>query len=297
MTIDAKKLPSIKEKLDAAYKNYKEYGEFNPSIFKKYWIDGKKQATIVYDETRDYVKSTLADVQDAVLFKDEDFPEFDKIIGLPPLYSSQDIDNFSFNVEDQMISSFPILTIQPMNYSMVSENQKLDKAEMQKLNRIFKFAVIADNTISYNHTNTYSPSAIAQDLQNLMTFSTAGEVRQLMNVSGGIFGGENARQIMMAVPTLLNQTLKALDKGFQEYSKNGGKMPISLANVGQDVLRNMLMGARTDFPNIWQGSQTGMSWSFTVELRTYASDVTSQMYKEDILLPMEVLIPIEPLRG
>ena len=297
MTIDAKKLPSIKEQLDAAYKNYKEYGESNPSIFKKYWIDGKKQATIVYDKTRDYVKSTLADVQDAVLFKDEDFPEFDKIIGLPPLYSSQDIDNFSFNVEDQMISSFPILTIQPMNYSMVSENQKLDKAEMQKLNRIFKFAVIADNTISYNHTNTYSPSAIAQDLQNLMTFSTAGEVRQLMNVSGGIFGGENARQIMMAVPTLLNQTLKALDKGFQEYSKNGGKMPISLANVGQDVLRNMLMGARTDFPNIWQGSQTGMSWSFTVELRTYASDVTSQMYKEDILLPMEVLLSLSLPKG
>ena len=247
------------------------------------------------NETYRNVTDALKTFEAGMFYTDEDFPTFDKTIGLPPLYTSQDVYDFSFNVEDQMISSFPILTIQPMNYTMVSPNQKLENAEMKKINKIFKFAVLADNTISYNHANTYSPAAITQDLQNLMTFSTAGEVRQLLNVGGGVFGGsEHTRKIMNAVPALLSQAIESINAGF---AANPGVVPNSMIGLGTDVLRNMLMGARTDFPNIWQGSQTGMTWSFTVELRTYASDVTSQMYKEDILLPMEVLLSLSLPKG
>lgn len=247
------------------------------------------------NETYRNVTDALKTFEAGMFYTDEDFPTFDKTIGLPPLYTSQDVYDFSFNVEDQMISSFPILTIQPMNYTMVSPNQKLENAEMKKINKIFKFAVLADNTISYNHVNTYSPAAITQDLQNLMTFSTAGEVRQLLNVGGGVFGGsEHTRKIMNAVPALLSQAIESINAGF---AANPGVVPNSMIGLGTDVLRNMLMGARTDFPNIWQGSQTGMTWSFTVELRTYASDVTSQMYKEDILLPMEVLLSLSLPKG
>ncbi len=294
-TILPKYISAIKEKFNAYKQNRATPTE--PSAIEQ-WVDTSKKKVIDnYDRTYNYVKIKLEDIQDAVLFKDEDFPEYDKIIGLPPLYSSQDIDQFSFNVEEQMVSSFPILSIQPMNYSLVSPNQKLNRAEMQKLNRIFKFAVLADNTISYNHSNTYSPSAITSDLQKLMTFSTAGEVRQLLNVGGGLFGGENARQIMMSVPTLLNQAIKSMDEGFRSYAAKGGTITPALANIGHDVLSNMLMGARTDFPNIWQGSNTNMSWSFTVELRTYASDVTSRMYQEDIILPMNILLSLALPKG
>ncbi|MDD3399415.1 MAG: hypothetical protein PHW93_07470, partial [Candidatus Methanomethylophilaceae archaeon] len=193
------------------------------------------------NETYRNVTDALKTFEAGMFYTDEDFPTFDKTIGLPPLYTSQDVYDFSFNVEDQMISSFPILTIQPMNYIMVSPNQKLENAEMKKINKIFKFAVLADNTISYNHANTYSPSAITQDLQNLMTFSTAGEVRQLLNVGGGVFGGsEHTRKIMNAVPALLSQAIESINAGF---AANPGVVPNSMIGLGTDVLRNMLMGA------------------------------------------------------
>ena len=235
-------------------------------------------------------------LQDAVLFKEDDFPICDRVIGLPPIYT----DGGGFiNIEAEMLNAFPILTVQPMNYSLTSPDQKLKNAEMEKLNRIFKIAIQPNNNITYSHSNTYSPSAIEEQLQQLMTFSTSGEVRQLLNVGGGVFGGEDARKIMNYVPQLVGQSLTAIDEAVKErYKKDEISAPTAVfSHIGQDVLRNLLLGARTDFPNIWSGSNTGLSWNFTVELRTFATDVESEMYINDIILPMDVFLSLSLPKG
>lgn len=245
----------------------------------------------IAEKTQTAGMDLLKDINNLAELSEKDFPKSDSIMGLPPIGASGSESEFS--VFDQLVSSFPILTLQPFKMFGVKQEGKFDR---EVLSVIYKFAIIPTTDVSYGHSNQYGPSSIAQTVEQLMNSETMSQVRQLAFVSGGALG--NAFRAGASTTTeAINQTLKALYVNMPDNVKNnpiGGPM----AAVGMDVLRGLLLGARAAFPNIWQNSQTGMSWNFTVELRTFATDPTSNQYKKDILLPLECLLALSlPVGG
>lgn len=245
----------------------------------------------IAQETQTAGMDLLKDINNLATLSEKDFPQSDSIMGLPPIGTSGSEEDFS--VYEQLVSAFPILTLQPFKMFGVKQEGKFDR---EVLSVIYKFAVIPTTDVTYGHSNQYGPSSIAQTVEQLMNSETMGQLRQLAFVSGGPLG--NAFRAGASTTTeAINQTLKALYASMPANVKNnpiGGPM----AGVGMDVLRGLLLGARAAFPNIWQSSQTGMSWTFNVELRTFSTDPTSDQYKKDILLPLECLLSLSlPVGG
>lgn len=207
------------------------------------------------------------------------------IMGLPPLWKEYDTD---LGEIDLMRHSFPILRIQPIEVKL-QESSSDKKYRTQLVGQEYEFAVRADNAIGYSHTNNFSPSGITNDLKQLITLNTAGELRQMIKTSGGIFLGGQMQAALNSVQEGTRETIEALGHALRN-STAGTYMFDSLGAVGTDVLNGLLLGARIDLPNIWMDSQTGMSWTFTIELRTMATKPSDEAYQREILLPLEVLL-------
>ena len=233
--------------------------------------------------------------QAKVSFDKSDFPVLDSIIGLPPGYTVDQYAGVDFNIQDQMESEFPILTIEPMIFEL-KESDGIFPYIAEKVGIQYQIAVMPNDTqISFTHSNEYKPSAITKELQDLMTFGPMGDIRQLSHVMGGPLG-DAMRYAGQTVQTGMDNMLESISHGI---SKNIEAHPIlrQINGIGNDVLRAMLLGARSDFPNIWQNSGTGMTQSFTVHLRTFATDPDDKVYIQQIIDPLSAFLSLSLPKG
>jgi len=222
--------------------------------------------------------------------KDITFPKVDRIMGLPPI--GAETDGEYFDTRSFLEVTFPILHI----IASACEWENITKPmNVKKLSQEYQFAVIPDTSISYSHTNNYYASNIEQDLANLIRLNTAGEIRQLALVSKGPTG-----QAFSGVGVAyLDELIRQMTDVLQTYgARIGGNAAQLYTALGADVSRTFLGGGRIDIPNIWEDSNTAMSWTFTIDLRTFATDPNSEMYFRDIIQPLEVLLKLSlPVGG
>ena len=216
--------------------------------------------------------------------KDIIFPTIDRIMGLPPI--GAETDGEYFDTKSFLEATFPILHITAAYCEWEDTTKPMSP---KKLSQEYHFAVIPDSTIAYTHTNNYYASNIEQDLANLIRLNTAGEVRQLAMVSKGASGQAFTGVGVAYLDEIINQLTDVL----QTYGgRVGGDTGRLFAALGGDVSRTFLGGGRIDIPNIWEDSNTGMSWTFTIDLRTMATNPNSELYIRDIIQPLEVLLKL-----
>jgi hypothetical protein len=216
--------------------------------------------------------------------KDISFPYIERIMGLPPIGLETDADYFES--KELLEASFPTLKIIA---SFCDWDDTTKPLNVTKLSPEYKFAVIPDSAINYSHTNQYNTSNIESDLSSALRFNTAGEIRQLMKTSSGALH-TNLGQGQEYLDTLMKRVVGVLKEAAATY---GNEMPARvMTSLAGDVARGMLAGARIDLPNIWQNSQTTMNWTFTIELRTMATDPNSELYRKDIIEPLGILLKL-----
>lgn len=222
--------------------------------------------------------------------KDIRFPFVDRIMGLPPIGLETDAEYFE--TKEFLEASFPILRITANFYEWDDVGKPLN---VQKISPEYKFAVMPDSQINYAHTNQYAASNIENDMASLMRFNTAGEIRQLMRTTGGVLkanlskGQDYLDTLMSRLSTVLSEAAK------QSLSEEPA---IVMTSLGTDVARGIVAGARIDLPDIWQNSSTTQNWTFTIDLRTMATDPNSELYRRDIIEPLEILLKLSlPVGG
>jgi len=243
------------------------------------------------------VRDTFSDTSDYRL-KEEDFPILTYTMGLPPIGAvssgSSNTTLAEFDELEQIEKSFPILELTPNLVTVVKQDNKLRTKKVTSAK--YRFACAADNAISYSHSNQYSASGIGQDLQKMMTLNTAHELRQLSYVSKNAIG-DLMTAGLQDIQGSMSQIFETIE-GYQKSKQPNSSMFKSLGSLGGDVIRSLLLGARIDFPNIWQNSQTAMTWTFNIELRTFATDPSSKEYQHDIINPMNALLTMSlPVGG
>jgi len=211
----------------------------------------------------------------------------DGIMGLPPLYHHTEND---LNIENQIKTNFPILHMQPLNLK-AGEKEGSQDVVAQAIAVTFKYAVQVDNSINISHTNTYAQSQITDRLKQMLDSNAMRDLSQLSKV----YTGTGMDNILSGVVAGTSEALKdmGMDKALESLIKGNnidGKYKDILQDVGRGVLEMSVGGARVDFPNVWQDSQTGMSHSFTIELRTFATKPSDPEYIKDIITPLEILL-------
>lgn len=222
--------------------------------------------------------------------KDIKFPYIDRIMGLPPI--GMETDGDYFDSKEFLEASFPVLHITAEYYEWDDVGKPLN---VNKLSPTYKFAIIPDSQINYAHTNQYGASGIESDLAQLLRFQTAGEVRQLMKTSSGVLK-TNLGKGQEYLDTLLSRLSSVLvEAASRTYFSD---QTTAMSSLGMDVTRSIVEGARIDLPDIWQDSRTTQNWTFTIDLRTMATNPNSELYKHDIIQPLEILLKLSlPVGG
>lgn len=235
--------------------------------------------------------SRIGNILSVALRTAASFPKVDEIMGLPPRYFHSEYD---FNVIDQIETNFPILHITPLNLKAGSKEGG-QNVTISEIATTFKYAVQVDNSISINHTNTYAQAQLTNDLKQSLEYNVVRDLNQMSKIYTGYDAGDMTKLLgdlanssKTGIGESVGQVIESIVKG--NAGTGAGTAQKALAEVGSNVLALVTQGARVDFPNIWQDSQTGMSHSFTIELRTFATDPDDPEYIKDIIQPLEVLL-------
>lgn len=228
------------------------------------------------------------------------FPSVDRIMGLPPKWAATDADG---QMESLMDCSFPILQIRPLELKSQSSSSDRNTKTSAIVDAFYKFAIQADGSLGYSHTNDYAEAGITNMLKQLIPSDTMREVRQLGKVMKGPLGpamGKAASETTGVMTKGLSDALSSsLQKGMQAV--NGGELGgvgSYMHAIGSDVISGLLEGARIDLPNIWVDSKTAMSWNFNIKLRTFGTNQSDPEYIKEIVEPLLVLLMLAlPVSG
>lgn len=269
------------------------------------------------------------------------FPIYEKIMGLPPMTIFKDERNnttdifnvniqtdddedlkkakeyFLYNIEEQLNSSFPILTIHPLdteyafgtNGKIASSTQyknKLKEAHHNVINDVtYKFAVTTNNNITYNHQNNYSPDSFENGA--LKVFEGFGSfLRQGTNLAQTTAGMQknSAFKDLGALDMRLGGTVNSALAEIRETANETAKKYPKYANIASALngalgfSQDVLGGGRIDFPDAWQDSKTEFQQQFSIELRTLNPDPNSDAYFYELLLPLYILLTLSlPTEG
>lgn len=223
---------------------------------------------------------------DTVLAEQENFPEIDHIMGLPPKWKATSV------MEELLPVSFPILRVTPLGVTL-SESSSDKQYQIKTIGEEYEFCVQADTSVGYSHQNQYAAAGITNNLKQLFTMNTAGELRQMMQTSGNALFGKQAGNALHGIQNTGKQAVDIIGDIMKEHGGNMmGDTGTNLGALGADLLGGFLLGARLDLPNIWTDSSTGMSWTFNIDLYTLATNPASDEYYRDIVQPLEVLLQL-----
>ena len=225
---------------------------------------------------------------------------------------------YVYNEDEQLKKSFLKLTINPIDVEFVNgmngdkPKEQTDTEKKLSTNRSsviknieYNFAIQMNSQMTFNHQNSYGPSGF-ENIFGGMFQGISDAVSQfsgLSQVTGGIdevfkdFGGfansaaSTAKQASTQIrDTLLEGAKKTFGDKSQGY-KDAEKFTNAISNL-TDVGLERLSGGRIDLPDIWNGSQTNIQHSFTIELRSMNPDPLSDQYFKDIILPLYVLMTL-----
>ena len=248
------------------------------------------------------------------LYIDDSMIHSDKII---PLYTSYVDDNSiarqesEYRYYDQMVGSFPILKIHPIDIEILrsgvrtkSGNTKLRDTNSEDKNYRghvlseveYKFAVQTSSTIQYSHTNQFGESGVENSLKKVAnTFASMSQIQNLADAMGG-----SNNKLVNQVASLskdIGSKLQSQAKDWQNLANNSDLAKehsdiMGVLNTALNAGLDLASGGRIDLPDVWLDSSTSNTHNFTIELRTLSPDPSSNRYFADILLPLYILLTL-----
>ena len=193
----------------------------------------------------------------------------------------------------------PILKIKPSTLKLTSSKSDQAFNIEHVINEFFKFEVSPINTnIGYSHSNTYSQSNIEGNFKSLATTMPINELMQLAHAGSGAFG-KTIGGIASGVSGVTSQAINALGGAAKQISAEQGMPDLNnMIGLGMDTISAIAQGARIDLPNIWQDSSTNLTFTFEINLYTYANKAEDELYQKEILRPLMILFALSlPVAG
>lgn len=221
----------------------------------------------------------------------------DIVYGLPP-YWQPTATSMEGNCDQQgnlISASFPVLEIIPFKLSFDDKAKGVNsqyKKQYVKSNSI-KFAVQADDVVSYTHTNEYAPSEFEKNSKSAIEIDMIREMHQMEKVYSGDEGA-GVSQFLRDTATGLVDAMNNVGEGVTGNLSKGSLKQIagSVAGIAGSATKALISGGRIDLPNIWQDSNTALNWQFRIKLRTMSSDPNSRLYKREIMDPLQILMAL-----
>jgi len=241
-------------------------------------------------------------------------------IGFPPDYSGKT--DFLYNRSFEL----PVIKLTPLEYELntnalgtwrfIKSRNAFERYKniCNKLgvniasHNYLKIYALMEGSISDGINNSYGSSFLGSTLSAYGN-STIPEMLRLSNVGVGdvkkfisnLFGkastptpihGADVQSEMLANNPGITENIKTMLNGLKNNSivqkaVNGGFI---------NGLVGLILGLKTDIPNIWQGSSANMSYSFTIRL--YNPDPYNEtLFQKTILAPMKALYALASPRS
>ena len=250
------------------------------------------------------------------------------IIGLPPQVHIDFGDGHAEKTTKHILSAYPMVTIAPaypvfggsenassmFDLFEVNEDRGIEKYKEIKESlglssepNSLKIAYQNNTTISESFNSEYGPSMFEEmanigstrlsEMRYIMGADTPsdmiggvprpnitiGESPHLSNIKGGVSDWASNYMIW----SKLQETIKNMIPG-----DLGGKIvQKSLDTVGFEGIKQMIIGSRVDFPQIWKGSSYTPSYSITVKLYNPRPD-NEESYVQHIVKPLARILAL-----
>lgn len=248
-----------------------------------------------------------------------DWPEapFGTIMGLPGIVRSGAVDQAIIFEQ-----SFPIMTVKAFKMKKTDKNNVFTKGDYEDIpGGSYKFALVNEGGVSLSVSNNYGASTLEDQFSSIAenTFGILGEMKQFEQ-NDNLLGALSAKGLRnldatvdQATANLYNKATdalktKATDSTAQQLLKESGKTAADLLNM---FGRAMFLGNRIDIPDVWKGSNGGLTANVKIDLRARSvgswglydgitqseMDNNSEEYESMIVTPIKILLALScPLR-